>query len=216
MISLAAFLHTGKSCSQCGAILLSTKGLFLASAEVPCSFNDSFGHLLHALSWRIRSICVSRRFSSRKFPPVIRMIAATVSVSSGCCGRQTQGGTQCRSNNSRTSFACQRSKLMNEADTREELRVTGQLFLKPWHPNQVFVDRRSRWFLPRQSRQPEFLIKRRPTLSGARRYSSRGNDRLQRALVFQGRLGQPERSRASFRAYGVSPASRSILEEYAK
>jgi hypothetical protein len=52
---------------------------------------------------RIRSICVSRRFNNRKLPHVIRMIAATVSASNSCCGRQTPGGAQRRSSNSRTS-----------------------------------------------------------------------------------------------------------------
>ena len=57
------------------------------------------------LTSRIRSIYVSSRFSNRKLPPVIRMIAATVSGSDACRGRCTPGGVQRCSSSWRISAA---------------------------------------------------------------------------------------------------------------
>src|SRR5450755_341652 len=78
---------------------------------------------------RIRSIWVRSRFSRRKFPPVIRMMAGTASSAHGC-GRPAL--LQQLADLGRTQWA----KLMHESNSRVELRITRQPLLQSGNADQ--------------------------------------------------------------------------------
>ena len=83
---------------------------------------------------RIRWICVNRRLSSRKFPPVTRMMTATVSEASVVRGQLHPHRHPVLLKQLADLWCSQRSELMDEADAGIELRIARETFLSPGMP----------------------------------------------------------------------------------